>query len=228
MKKLLVMLLMTMTCISMSGFAPSFVTALNQKEVAHVTTDQKIAEKTNTFDQLKKSVYTYLNLPENPYENQQEYTQKPTVPWIRPASDIFEWWIRVTYNGHTFEKQLNVSITDFQKKFLRHPYYSEDALFNIDSDPEDDLKVSFGFYWETILNTKTNEEYKSLEDMVRVRQINSGPSDLYAGLEVWSEIHVNWKLVNAIGGNTDLLPQSHQFQNLNAKNPPLRQNSYHL
>lgn len=72
MKKLLVMLLMTMTCISMSGFAPSFVTALNQKEVAHVTTDQKIAEKTNTFDQLKKSVYTYLNLPENPYENQQD------------------------------------------------------------------------------------------------------------------------------------------------------------
>lgn len=71
----------------------------------------------------------------------------------------------MTYNGHTFEKQLNVSITDFQKKFLRHPYYSEDALFNIDSDPEDDLKVSFGFYWETILNTKTNEEYKSLEDM---------------------------------------------------------------
>lgn len=205
----------------MSGFAPSFVTASNQKEINQHTTDQQITEKTSSFDQLKKSVYSYLNLNENPYENQQENTQKLTVPWIRPASDIFEWWIRVIYNGTTFEKQLNVSATDFQNKFLKHPYYSEDAFFNIDNDPEDDLKVSFGFYWETILNTKTNEEYKSLEDMVRVRQINSGPSNLYAGLEVWSEIHVNWKLVNAISENTVLLPQSQQFQSQVQKNPLL-------
>jgi len=164
------------------------------------------------MDQVKKSVYSYLNMDENPYSMGQE---KPiasiTAPWMKPASTLFEWWILIEYNGNAYEKQLDISINDFQKKFLKHPYYCEDVFFNVDSDPEDDLKVSFGFYWESILNSKTKQEYKSLEDMVRVKQINNGPSDLYAGLEVWSEIHVNWGLINAYSQDNDFSSYSDQL-----------------
>jgi hypothetical protein len=167
------------------------------------------------MDLLKKSVYTYLNTDENPYRSSEDTVQSTlTAPWIHPTSSIFEWWVRLKYNGDTFEKQLGISINDFQQKFLKHPYYCEDVFFNIDADPEDDIKVSFGFYWETILNTKTNVEHKSLEDMVRVRQINGGPSDLYAGLEIWSEIHVNWGLVNEFSSENYFSSQSNKFNSL--------------
>jgi len=210
MRKLLVVILMILTCIGMSGIATSSIIPSDQRNTNLSAAPPTIIQKTSTIEQLKKSVYNYLNLQENPYPSHQEYNQKITAPWICQATNTFEWWIRIIYNGQTFQKQLNVSIKDFQKKFLQHPYYSEDVFFNIDNDPEDDIQVFFGFYWETIFNTKTNTEYKSLEDMVRVRQINGGPSDSYAGLEVWSEIHVNWGLVNAQSGG--LLPQSNQLQ----------------
>jgi hypothetical protein len=184
----------------MSGISSSLFTPVAQTQQSHSTADFTAAEKTGSdgMAQLTRSVHKYLSMDENPYDTQATPSQvSVTAPWMFPSSTIFEWWVRLTYKGQNFEKQLDVSIKDFQQKFLKHPYYTEDVFFNIDDDPEDDIKVSFGFYWETILNTKTNEEDKSLEDMVRVRQINSGPSDIYAGLDVWSEIHVNWGLVNA-------------------------------
>jgi len=199
MKKLLIIILVGMICIGMSGTAISLTMTSKQKETKLDSENINFVEKTTTssMDNLKKSVYKYLNMDENIYGGQEQVQSSINAPWIVPSSTIFEWWVRLVYNGQTFEKQLDVSINDFQKKFLQHPYYTQDVFFNIDNDPEDDIKVSFGFYWESILNTKTNVEYKSLEDMVKVRQINNGPSDLYAGLEVWSEIHVNWGLVGA-------------------------------
>jgi hypothetical protein len=214
MKKALVVILIIMTCLGMSSFAASIPTIIHQKEPLLCSATQNTQNTdqnqiSDTMDSLKKTVYPYLNLNENPYAASSETTQTSiTVPWIKPVSTIFGWWIRLQYNGDTFEKQLDLSIRDFQQKFLKHPYYCEDVFFNVDADPEDDIKVSFGFYWESIYNTKTNVEHKSLEDMVRVRQINGGPSDLYAGLEVWSEIHVNWGLVNQYSENTDLSTQN--------------------
>lgn len=176
------------------------------------------------MDQLTKSVYSYLNMEENPYTTCQG-SQESTVntPWIKPTSTVFEWWVRVVYNDIEFKKQLDISVTDFQKKFLKHPLYSQDTFFNVDDDPEDDIKVSFGFYWETILNTKTNDEHKSLEDLVRVRQINNGPSNLYAGLEVWSEIHVNWGLVKSNSGNSDFSTWINQVNPIQQKNGKILQ-----
>jgi hypothetical protein len=214
MKKIVVVVLIIMTCIGMSGVATSVTFANKQKEITVSSDDITTEVKTypDGMEQIKKSAYTYLNMNENPYRTQKELgSGGVTVPWIIPSSTIFQWWIRVVYNGETFEKQLDISIDDFQKKFLKHPYYCEDAYFNVDSDSEDDLKVSFGFYWETILNTKTNVEHKSLEDMVRVRQLNNGPSDLYAGLEVWSEIHINWGLVDEVGLSTHLSSKGQQL-----------------
>ena len=188
-----------MTCLGMSGIGAALTTIQNTNETNGVsptfTNDKKTT--TSTMDLLKKSVYSYLETNENPYLLTEQTLQSTLhVPWIRPSSTIFEWWVRVKYNGITFQKQLDISIRDFQQKFLKHPYYSQDVYFNIDEDPQDDIKVSFGFYWATIFNTKTNVEHKSLESMIRIRQINGGPSDLYAGMEVWSEIHMNWGLVN--------------------------------
>jgi hypothetical protein len=223
MKKLLVVILIIMTCFSVSGIATSVTNTYENKVIKLDSSDLTPVQKTNpdTMDQLKKSVNSYLNADESPYSTHQDIETTVTAPWIKPVSTIFEWWIHLEYNGQSFEKQLDISINDFQKKFLKHPYYCEDTFFNIDQDPEDDIKVSFGFYWETILNTKTNVEHKSLEDMVRVRQINNGPSDLYAGLEVWSEIHVNWGLVNAYSQNNDLLSQSNQLYSIPQKISPL-------
>jgi hypothetical protein len=191
-----------MTCLGMSGIGAALTTIQNKNQINGVSPTLTKDEKTttSTMDLLKKSVYSYLETNENPYLLTQQTIQSTLhVPWIRPSSTIFEWWVRVKYNGITFQKQLDVSIRDFQQKFLKHPYYSQDVYFNVDEDPQDDIKVSFGFYWATILNTKTNVEHKSLESMIRIRQINGGPSDLYAGMEVWSEIHVNWGLVNQYG-----------------------------
>lgn len=198
----------------MSGIGASLTNIFDQNNIGIAS--QNLATTVNTssttMDQVKKSVYSYLNMQENPYTTGQENLESTiTAPWIKPASTLFEWWIYVKYNGNEFNKQLNISINDFKQKFLKHPYYSEDVFFNVDNDPEDDIKVSFGFYWESILNTKTNVAYKSLEDMVKVRQINNGPSDLYAGMEVWSEIHVNWGLINAYSGNNDFSSYSSQL-----------------
>ena len=213
MKKLLIVILVWLLCIGMSGIATSLTITSTQKQTKGSSVDCKTVEKADAgvMENLKKSVYSYLNMDENRYDAQPEQLQNNiTAPWICPTSNIFEWWVRLKYNNETFEKQLDVSINDFQQKFLKHPYYSEDVFFNVDADPEDDMKVSFGFYWETILNMKTNVEHKSLEDLVRVKQINGGPSDLYAGLEVWSEIHVNWGLVDELSIDNYVSSQNNQ------------------
>jgi hypothetical protein len=205
----------------MSGIAVSLTDNYDPNKITFTSQKSTISEKTSstTMEQVKKSVYTYLNMEENPYKTDQENLDRAiTVPWVKPASTLFEWWIYVEYDGNAFEKQLDISITDFKQKFLKHPYYCEDVFFNVDADPEDDLKVSFGFYWESIVNTKTNVEHKSLEDMVRVRQMNNGPSDLYAGLEVWSEIHVNWGLINAYN-------QDNEFSYYNSVLHPTQQST---
>ena len=202
----------------MSGFAASFTNIFDKNNVQYGSQNPipTVQTSSTTMDQVKKSVYSYLNMEENPYTTNGETPHTAVLaPWIKPASTLFEWWIMVQYDGNGYEKQLDVSITDFRQKFLKHPYYCEDVFFNIDEDPEDDLKISFGFYWESIVNTKTNIEHKSLEDMVRVRQVNNGPSDLYAGLEVWSEIHINWGLVNAYSDDAEFSSYStplHQKQ----------------
>jgi len=202
------------TCISMSGLATSLTVIPTSKVTKVISADFKTEEKTTigAMENLKKSVYKYLNMDQNIYVGQENVQSSINMPWILPTSTIFEWWVRLVYNGSIFEKQLDVSINDFQQKFLKHPLYSEDVFFNIDDDLENDIKVSFGFYWETILNTKTNVEHKSLEDMIKVRQINNGPSNLTAGLEVWSEIHVNWGLVDESSVNGYISSQSNQMQ----------------
>ena len=212
-----------MTCFGMSEIATSLTLTSTQKETKGSSAEFNTVEQTSTgvMENLKKSVYKYLDTNENIYSGQEYAQNNITMPWIHPTSTIFEWWVRLKYNGNTFEKQLNISITDFQQKFLKHPYYTEDVFFNVDGDPEDDIQVSFGFYWETILNTKTNVEYKSLEDMIRVRQINNGPSDIYAGLEVWSEIHINWGLVDESSVNNYISSQNNQISGTHQMIPKL-------
>ncbi len=84
-----------------------------------------IKTSSTTMDQLTKSVYSYLNMEENPYNTDQENLDSTiTAPWIKPASTIFEWWIRVVNTMATHLKNNSTSLlTDFQKKFLKHPLY---------------------------------------------------------------------------------------------------------
>lgn len=134
---------------------------------------------------------------------------------ILPASthtgEIFGWWIRLVYNGQTFEKKLDISITDFSDKFLKHPEYGERIKFNIDSDPEDDVEVIVGFYWAVIGDVNTNKDLTSLETRVRVRQLPKtgssglgGIEDINGNLEVWSELHVNLGLIKNKGKGKSL------------------------
>jgi len=74
------------------------------------------------MDQVKKSVYSYLNMEESPYKTDPESLDcAVSVPWVRPASTLFEWWIYVEYDGNGFEKQLDISITDFKTKIPQTP-----------------------------------------------------------------------------------------------------------
>ena len=115
----------------MSGTATSLTITSTQKETKGSSVGFQTVEKTSTdvMENLKKSVYKYLNMNENIYGSQEPVQSCITVPWILPTSNIFEWWVRLKYNGETFQKQLDVSITDFQQKFLKHPILLRRCFF---------------------------------------------------------------------------------------------------
>ena len=66
MKKILVVIVLIMTCISMSGFSYSVVSAIDHN-IRRDSPNVAITEKTSStpMDQLKKSVYSYLSTTEN-------------------------------------------------------------------------------------------------------------------------------------------------------------------
>ncbi len=135
------------------------------------------------------------------------FTYSPNFAQV--SGNFLEWVIEVEYNGVLFQKQVPVDTTDFKDRFLKHPEYGEKIYFDIDSDPEDDLEVTAGFYWATIMNPDGNE-VKSLETRVQARQLQNGSyiEDSNGELEVRSTIHVNFGLIKKAGSSGQSNSQS--------------------
>ena len=170
------------------------------------TTDYAVTE--NTHHIITQTANDYLTGDYSSLTTQKQTTLSTTTyPWTYQSTNILTWLIRIEYNDQTYEQQLDISILDFQEKFLKHPEYYESVQFNVDSDPDNDIEALVGFYWSSVTDT-TNTETKSLETRLRIRQLpNGGLEDPQANFEAWSELHVNYGLVK----NSALGLQSHSF-----------------
>lgn len=175
----------SMLCISMSGAGAFNIETNKEKETIAI---EDYTETQYNFDKnLAQKFSKYLP---------QEQTQKNIeLPWIKTNSGLLEWWVRLEYNGETFQQQVPISVNDFREKFLKHPEYGERLLFDLDNDGKNDVEVIIGFYWSTIRNPDGND-VKSLEKRFRVRQLETGGyiDDPDGELQVWSELHVNYGL----------------------------------
>jgi len=127
------------------------------------------------------------------------------VPWSSEHMSLLEWWIRITYNGETFEQQVPINLSDFRDRFLKHPEYGEILRFNVDADPEDDVEVIAGIYW-SIITDADGKEIASLETRCRSRLLEGGSylSDADGDFQLWSELHVNYGLIKTQKSNLAL------------------------
>lgn len=202
MKKIYVLvILVSMLCISITGAGISInpnkvynhipVVDLNYGD--HLSTEELTYVVSNRVNQ-------YINADIQNYQPIKETAEPVQLPWRDISNaDILEWWIQLEYNGQIFDAQVDVSLTDFSDKFLKHPEYGEILFFNMDSDPADDVEVIVGFYWSTI-KYPDGDDARSLELRYRIRQMpGGGLADQDGELEVWSQIRVNYGLISLPG-----------------------------
>jgi len=195
-KVIIFLVVISMTCISMSGAVNS--TLIEETEIVK--------------DQTARDVYRQYSkyLPTNEKE-----IKNIELPWIETSSSLLEWVVRIEYNGQTFEEEVPVSISDFSEKFLKHPEYGEKLYFDVDNDGKYEIEVIVGFYW-SIIKDEDGSEVKSIEKRFRVRQLESGGylDDPDGELEVWSEIHINYGLFKDTAKSKDV---SKPLDNKNTK-----------
>ena len=195
-----------MLCFSMSGASFSQkVTNSDNENDTFVTTQKHTQLSTQEMtNMVESSVNKYLTTSQQNYEPI-NYVEEPIeLPWMQKSNaDLLEWWIRLEYKGNLYDQKVEISIQDFNEKFLKHPEYGEKLYFDIDSDPADDVEVIVGFYWSDI-KYPDGQDARSLEFRYRIRQMpNGGIADSDAELQVWSELRVNYGLIaNPSGGKS--------------------------
>ena len=214
-KILLVLLVVCMLYVSMSEVVDS-ISTFSVSEKMGITYDSFVSTSETGMDRMVGTISKYMNLKENSYDVYRESVQSIELPQIGHDGEIFGWWVRLEYNGETFEKELDISIDDFQEKFLKHPEYGEILHFDIDDDSDNDVEVIVGFYWSVIQNAEGSQS-KSLEMRFRVRQLEGGGyiDDSDGELEVWSELHVNYGLVK---NNAIDKPPTYNLKNMMIEN----------
>ncbi|MCK5258177.1 MAG: hypothetical protein KAJ69_01560, partial [Thermoplasmatales archaeon] len=216
MEKILpVFLIACMLCVSMSGVVDS-ISTFSDSERMGIISDNSASTSEAGIDRMVGTISKYMNLKENSYDVYRESAQSIELPQIGHDGEIFGWWVRLEYNGETFEKELDISIDDFQEKLLKHPEYGEILHFDIDDDSDNDVEVIVGFYWSVIQNAEGSQS-KSLEMRFRVRQLGGGGyiDDSDGKLEVWSELHVNYGLVK---NNAIDKPPTYNLKNMMIEN----------
>ena len=217
-KRIEVILIISMLLVSMSGTVGSVLAKSNFEEV-NIISSVYTNDMQSSVNSLEKTVNKYLNMDTNKYETCNQVEKTIDIPWMNINRDsLLEWWVRLEYNGQTFDKQVDISIDDFSEKFLKHPEYGEILNFNIDSDSENDVEVIVGFYW-SVIRYPGGTDARSLESRFRVRQMpNGGIHDEDGEFEVWSDLRVNYGLINAPGKSKSLshsLSDSREFSNYN-------------
>ena len=210
----------SMICVSISsaGFSQKVGVNISNSELNKTISDNNHLTTEQTTYYLEKTVDKYLSTSMDnfvPYEATDAAVELPWLTWSN--SDLLEWWVTIEYDGQTFSKQVDVSIDDFNEKFLKHPEYAEILYFNVDDDPADDIQVRIGFYWSVIKYPNLGDNARSLEFRFRVRQM-SGESveDQTAEFKVWSQLRVNYGLINNPPNKSVSVPRS--IKNINSNN----------
>lgn len=201
-KSIVIIIAISMLCVSISGagFSQNVKTNIindtktNQDDINQKIDNHLSTEQITTL--LSNSVDHYLSATEEDFIPVKQKSQPVDLPWInKNNADLLEWWVRFEYKGQIYDKEVDISISDFTEKFLKHPEYGEILFFNIDDDPEDDVEVIIGFYW-SVIKYPDRDDARSLEFRFRVRQLpDGGISDNTAELQVWSELRVNYGLI---------------------------------
>jgi len=203
-KTVVLVIVLCMLCVSMTGAVSSIntkndnISYINQTQDpveefrSHISTQQ-------ATNQLASTAERFFNSKQEDYKPaKQDLESDAYIPWTNNyKGDILEWYIRIKYNGEEFLKEVPITILDFQEQFLKHPEYGKTLKFDVDDDPEDDILVIIGFYWSIIRYPNTDQDYKSLETRLRVRQLSEGGylDDPDGEFECWSELHVNVGLI---------------------------------
>jgi hypothetical protein len=184
---MIIFIILLVFCSNFIGFGSGFKINNNERNIMHIdnsNVDGALDEYKNIF--LQKSDNTC----------QEEFVSDIDLPWLNNHANLLEWSIRLDYNGETYQQQVPIDIFDFKEKFLKHPEYGEILRFDIDADPENDIEVIVGFYW-SLIKDADGRDVESLEKRIRVRQLESGDyiDDPDGDLTVWSELHVNYGLI---------------------------------
>jgi len=222
MKRMLIIIIIIvvgMLCVSITGSGFSITKnnknfynpIINYTYKNHLSTEEITNVVSNRINQ-------YINAGIQNYKPVKETAEPVNLPWKEISNaDLLEWWIQLEYNGQIFDAKVDVSQSDFSDKFLKHPEYGEIIYFDMDSDPEDDIEVIIGFYWSTI-KYPDMDDARSLELRYRVRQMpDGGLADQTGELEVWSQLRVNYGLINQPGnGRSKAAPVRFQerFRNI--------------
>ena len=203
-KRVGVIFIAFMLCVSMSGAVGSVFSKPNF-EGDDIISRIYTANLESSVDSLESAVDKYLNMDMNNYVPCDKTQKIIDLPWMNHNGDsLLEWWVRLEYNGQTFDKQVDISIGDFSEKFLKHPEYGEIIYFDIDSDSADDVEVIVGFYW-SVIRYPDGTDARSLESRFRVRQMpDGGIQDEDGELAVWSDLRVNYGLINTPGKSKSL------------------------
>jgi len=210
--------LVSMLCISMSGavgFAVS-ETSYNKNSYFFESHTSNLEDSTT---KLKTTVDKYLSMDMDNYKAIKTTQMDIDLPWVNiNKNDLLEWIIHLEYNGQKFDKQVDVSISDFSEKFLKHPEYGEILYFDIDNDVADDVEVIIGFYW-SIIKYPDGQDARSLESRLRVRQMpDGGIQDANGDLEVWSQLKVNYGLISEPGRSRSIPKSISDLRNVLKEN----------
>jgi hypothetical protein len=207
MKKALVLFIAAcMLCVSMSSVVASYDTTViatkkNNFELDSTQVVQPQQPDTTTMQILRQTVDGYLKMDETIYEtplqtqNQQTHTQP-----LLGGGKLFGLWIMVKYNGQEFSKEVNLNYWTIRGK-LSDPNYRTPIRFNVDSDPEDDLEVGFGFYRSGIseMTDGGKVDHSGWATAFDFRQINNGLDDQLGEIEIWQEFHVDLSVITNYG-----------------------------
>jgi len=116
-------LIVCMLCVSISGAVGSVFSKPNFED-AGVISSVYTANMKSSVDALETTVNKYLNMDANNYKPCEQTQRTIALPWMNFNGDsLIEWWVRLEYNGQTFDKKVDISIGDFSEKFLKHPEY---------------------------------------------------------------------------------------------------------
>jgi len=211
-KMLVIVILISMICASMSGAAVSFNKKSNIKnsDLAINLATESPEVNTELLSSINQNVEKYLNFEKyniggKPVRNTFKEIE---FPWSnRPipagAGDFVDWVINVNYNGECFQQELDITPNDLRTKFLNDVTYTEKVYFDVDADGEYDIGVSYGICWSKVTNEEEDPKISVRSLRTKIKVDSTGLMNRTALLEVTSELCFNYGLI-PVGKTVDV------------------------